>query len=131
MKARGFPPCLRIRRRRDYLQVQRGGEKDHTRHFLVFSRRGATENGDASGWPRLGITVTRKVGNAVARNRIKRLVREVFRRRRSALPLVDVIWVAKRNAATVSYHEVEQQMEAWATIWNRRHGESAWRHTQQ
>lgn len=63
----------RVRKRREFLQIQNAGRRVATRHFLVvFLTSG---NGPA----RLGITVTRKIGNAVVRNRIKRAVREVFR----------------------------------------------------
>jgi ribonuclease P protein component len=62
---------------------------------------------------RLGITVTRKVGNAVARNRIKRLVREVFRQHRARLPPgLDIVWVAKQQAAGASFAEVLDDFEA-------------------
>jgi ribonuclease P protein component len=47
--------------------------------------------------PRLGITVTRKVGKAVRRNRIKRLVREWFRTYSGTLGARDVVVVAKRD----------------------------------
>lgn len=46
---------------------------------------------------RLGITVTRKVGNAVRRNRIKRLVREWFRQRRESVKGLDLVIIAKRD----------------------------------
>jgi ribonuclease P protein component len=66
-----------------------------TRCFLVFllSR-------DDGGPPRLGITVTRKVGPAVRRNRIKRLVRAWFRERRPLLGSRDVVVIAKRDLPT-------------------------------
>jgi ribonuclease P protein component len=53
---------------------------------------------DDDGPARLGITVTRKVGTAVRRNRIKRLVREWFRLRRAMLGALDVVVIAKREA---------------------------------
>jgi ribonuclease P protein component len=55
----------------------------------------------------MGITVSRKVGDAVARNRIKRLVREHFRRIRPMLTgSWDVNIIAKKNAANLSGDEV-------------------------
>ena len=100
-----FPRQCRLTRRSDYLRVQGRGERFHLPHFLVFiDRESATRSADS---PRLGVTVTRKVGPSVHRNRIKRLVREGFRRSRRTLPAgVDVVWVAKRNARAVQYDDV-------------------------
>jgi ribonuclease P protein component len=79
------------------------------RHFIVFvSARAPSETPT-----RLGITVTRKIGNAVARNRIKRLVREVFRLNRERLPEgLDVVWVAKQQAAQACFADVLEDFEA-------------------
>jgi ribonuclease P protein component len=72
----------------------------------VFVRRRSDESAT-----RLGITVTRKVANAVGRNRIKRLVREAFRRNRSTLaPGFDLVWIAKRDAASLTYVDAEQEL---------------------
>lgn len=74
---------------------------------------GTTGNGPLP--TRLGITVTRKIGNAVARNRIKRLVREVFRLHRARLPEgLDLVWVAKQQAAQASFADVLDDFEALA-----------------
>ena len=74
MKPEGFPRRLRLRRRREFLRVQRGGRKVHTRFFLVFvapTPRAVAKARPEQGvprlpGPRLGVTVTRKVGKAVA-----------------------------------------------------------------
>lgn len=51
---------------------------------------------------RVGCAVSRKVGGAVVRNRIRRLVKELFRRARSELPAVDLVVIAKPAAAVVA-----------------------------
>ncbi len=79
-------------RRADFLRANRGGRRVATEYFLlyVFDRKDA-------GPARLGITVTRKVGNAVRRNRIKRLVREWYRHTQPGLPGCDLVVIAKRE----------------------------------
>ena len=115
MRPHGFPARLRIKQRRDFLRVQRGGNKHHLRHFLVFVSRRQAAPGEAVAPTRLGITVTRKVGNAVVRGRIKRLVREVFRQNRERLPPgLDVVFVAKQQAAGVTFAEVLADFDALA-----------------
>lgn len=61
---------------------------------------------------RLGITVTRRVGKAVTRNRIKRQVRECFRRRRRLLDELDVVVIARGGAAGLLTPEVEIELGA-------------------
>jgi ribonuclease P protein component len=51
--------------------------------------------------PRLGCAISKKVGGAVVRNRIRRWVREVFRARQQQLPPVDLVVVAKPEAAAL------------------------------
>ena len=86
-----------------------------TEHFLLFIfDRGDTERA------RLGITVTRKVGNAVRRNRIKRLVREWFRGVREGVESCDLVVIAKRECperldlATVKA-DLDRGTASWAS----------------
>lgn len=66
----------------------------------------------ASEASRLGVTVSSRIGNAVARNRVKRLVREVFRVRRSSIPnAVDVVVIAKPGADRLSYAQAATELE--------------------
>nr|WP_231856614.1 ribonuclease P protein component [Pseudodesulfovibrio piezophilus] len=70
------------------------GRKYFTRNFILFIHR---RNEDQGGL-RLGLTVSKKMGNAVARNRIKRVVREYFRLHQFDFELpLDIVVVPKRN----------------------------------
>ena len=86
---------MRLRRRADYVAVQSAGKKMHGRHVLAIARKRV----ETSLIGRLGITVTRKVGNAVVRNRVKRLLREWMRRNGWVPRGWDVVLVAKDSAA--------------------------------
>ena len=88
----------RLKKRYEFRRVQLSGRRIHTPHFLIVVQPNELDN------TRLGITVTKKVGTAVQRNRIKRVVREVFRRNRLLFPEShDIVFIAKRNAAGIDY----------------------------
>ncbi|MCC6750508.1 MAG: ribonuclease P protein component [Deltaproteobacteria bacterium] len=94
----------RLTQRREYLAVQGQGRKVHLDHLLAFIR-------PSSGRRRLGITVSRKVGNAVIRNRLKRLIREAWRRCKGQFPMgYDLVLVAKRSGAEATYADVFRQL---------------------
>ena len=91
----GIGKEMRLRRRADYLTVQAEGRKLHGRHVLAIAKPRL----DSSLPGRLGITVTKKVGNAVVRNRIKRLLREWLRLHGWVPTGWDIVLVAKDSAA--------------------------------
>lgn len=99
----------RLKKRYEFRQVQLNGRRIHTAHFLIVIRPNASSN------TRLGITVTKKVGSAVHRNRIKRVVREVFRRNRGLFPVGhDVVLIAKRDAVDVDYESLLAELRGAA-----------------
>ncbi len=106
-KTAGHPKAARIRRRREFLTLQRDARRRHTSHFVVL------RSPSAGPLSRLGVTVSSRVGNAVVRNRVKRLVREVFRIRRAELvDPTDVIVIAKPGADRLTYGAVALQLES-------------------
>jgi ribonuclease P protein component len=60
--------------------------------------------------PRLGLAVTKRLGKAVQRNRVKRLLREFFRRHKSKLPSRDLVIMAKPGTNALSYLEVTKEL---------------------
>lgn len=80
-RASGFGADARLKDRREFRQVFDTGRKAVGRWLILWSREGSSEKG-----PRLGLSVSAKVGGAVRRNRLKRLLREAFRLHRSELP---------------------------------------------
>ena len=113
MSRETFPAAVRLRKRREFLQIQGAGAKHHLRHFLVFISPASERRKADTTLVRLGVTVTRKVGCAVVRNRIKRFVREAFRRKRGSFThACDMVWVAKQSAASAGYADVVAAMDA-------------------
>lgn len=105
-----FGRARRIKSRREILAVQHGGSRVHTAHFLLILGRGP----DATAASRLGITVTRKVGDSVRRNRVKRVVREAFRLAPAFLPVgIDLLVIAKSGAPTLGLAAVQAE---WAAV---------------
>jgi ribonuclease P protein component len=90
--------------------VNAAGVRVASENFVVLAAPRREAGGDDA---RLGITVTRRVGSAVARNRVKRRVRECFRRRREELarPL-DVVVIARKGAAALETAQVEAELTA-------------------
>src|SRR5436309_983184 len=80
-----FAPADRIRKRREFQKVYERARKISSRSFTLFVLENEFHR------PRLGITVTRRVGGAVQRNRAKRLVREWFRKAKRELPDLDLV----------------------------------------
>jgi len=95
----------RITRSSDYELLRHEGKRFHTAHFIVIVNPGRD-------YSRLGLTVSRKVGNAVCRNRLKRWIRELFRQHHKRFGHdVDISIIAKRQAGPLSHLQVDRELK--------------------
>ena len=89
----------RLRKRREFEECYASGVRVSGRHLQLFLlARQDAEN------PRIGISVGRRSGGSVVRNRIRRRVREIFRRGRQGLPVgLQIVVNIKPSAATAEF----------------------------
>ena len=107
MSEQKFPKSDRLLKRDSFRQVYEQGRKIQSRLFTAFLV--AKQKGN----PRIGITVTRKIGNSVERNRARRLLREAFRKNKWLAPQgVDIVINVKRALLEAGYREVEGELIA-------------------
>ncbi len=101
-----FPKSARLLIRREFLSLQQRGKRRHSPHFVVVS---APAQGRRS---RLGITVTRRFGKAVVRNRMKRVLREFFRTRQVYItPAQNILIIPKVGADALEFIQVAEELE--------------------
>ena len=105
---------FRLRKHADYQRVYKAGRKQFGRQmawFFALRDAAAAERSETVG-PRVGLTVPKALGKAVARNRIKRRLREAVR---AALPLlsapVDVILHPKRSVLEAEFAVIEREVQ--------------------
>ena len=92
----------RLRRNRDFQYTYRKGRSlGHPLLVLIYRETNRNEN-------RIGFSITKKFGNAVQRNRIKRQLREILRLQLQHLRQgYDMIFVVRKEAGEASYHTLE------------------------
>ncbi len=86
----------RLSRSAEFERAYRQGRSHGNRHLVLYA---FARTGPADEAPRLGLSVSRKVGGAVDRNRVKRLLREAFDAELAAIPRgLDIVVVARPPA---------------------------------
>ena len=105
MGAFSFPKRERVLKRNDFVNANREGKRYHTAHFSITFRK------NRLGVSRLGIITSKRTGNAVTRNRIKRLIREFYRLHKAYVPQgCDIVIAAKKEAGDLHFWKVREEL---------------------
>lgn len=98
-----------MRARAEFQEIQAAGRRVNTASFvLLISCRKGEDLGS-----RLGVTASKRVGNAVVRNRVKRIVRAAFRASQELFaPDLDVVAIARPSAAQLTSAQVTDEWHA-------------------
>ncbi len=95
----------RLRKRSDFLKTQRKGQRRSGKYMVVYACPNGTD------FARIGLTVARKVGNAVIRNIWKRRLRDTFRLHKSELPTgFDFVVIVKAGFEPVSVQVLKEEL---------------------
>ena len=101
-----LPKTERLRKRAQFLTLSKQGKKVYTDCFIAIVHDSTAQNN------RLGITVSKKVGNAVRRNRIKRIIREYFRHHKESITgPIDINIIARKGLTTLSNQQILEKLD--------------------
>lgn len=108
-----FGRASRLRSPADFQRVRRAGRRRHGAYITLFFARTETPDGAAIAPARVGFSVSKRVGDAVRRNLVKRRLREAVRRELwNVAPGWDMIVVARPGAASAEYTALRDDISA-------------------
>jgi ribonuclease P protein component len=94
-----------LKKNKDFDAVYRAGNSKANRDFVMYIKNNGKETN------RLGISVSKKVGNSVVRHHLARLIREAYRLHEDEFRIGwDLVIVVRKGRADISYHEVERSL---------------------
>jgi len=95
-----------LRKKKDFEKVYNEGKQINCKYFICFILKNDLN------LPRLGLTVSKKIGKAVIRNRVKRLLREIFRLNKHLIKEpVDIIINAKKNIIEADFQKLSKSYQ--------------------
>ena len=97
----GFNKSCRLLKANEFEETLRTGKKIVSPKLIVY---GQPTTGDKGA--RLGLIVSKKVGKAVVRNRVKRSLRESFRLQKSAYAGLDIVVIARHGSAHATHSDI-------------------------
>ncbi len=99
------PHPERLKKSWEFQRTYKKGKKCWDAYFVIYVCKTQLR------YTRLGITVSKKVGNSVQRNRVKRLIREAFRSLKSSLlPHRDIVVVGRHAACGLSGQQAQESL---------------------
>lgn len=93
-----FPRDVRLTRADEFARVRKNGRRTRAGSLLISFVGGGSK--------RLGVIVTRRIGNAVTRNRVRRIIRDFFRVHRESFPNGDCVVIPQAGTAKASNDEL-------------------------
>ena len=100
----GWGKAVRLRKHAQYCRVQSKGRRVGGKYLLFIFTPSSLVN------TRFGLTVSKRVGKAVTRNKVKRRLREILRHHKDYLSGLDIVVIAKNNAASASFVSLKQDV---------------------
>ena len=94
-----------LKKNRDFQQVYSQRDSKANRYLILYKKENGSERN------RVGISVSKKVGNSVVRHRVKRLIRESYRRQEAEFPRgLDLVIIARPAAKDKSFAEIDSAL---------------------
>jgi ribonuclease P protein component len=94
-----------LKKNEDFSTVYKKGRSRANRYFIMYANKNGTDHN------RIGVSVSKKVGNSVVRHRIKRLVKESYRLHEKMFNSgLDIVVIARSGAADLGFHDVESAL---------------------
>lgn len=94
-----------LRKNWEFQAVYRNGKSKANRCFVMIIKKNDTSSN------RVGISVSKKVGNSIVRHRLTRLIRESYRLQEEKFPCgLDIVIIARASAKGKSYKEIESAL---------------------
>lgn len=91
-----------LKSNRDFQKIFKNGKSKANKYFVMYVAN------NEQNINRLGISVSKKVGNSVVRHYIKRCIKEAYRLHENMFNSgLDIVVIARQGASDISYHEIE------------------------